>query len=384
MSTVVPASFDEVQAAVRAVRAAHAGARLLPRGGGSKPALSAPRVGEEVLDLSALAGVVEYNPGEYTFTALAGTRIVEVRALLAAQGQYLPFDPPLAERGATLGGTVAAGLSGAGRYRFGGVRDFILGVRLVDGSGELVRGGGKVVKNAAGFDIPKLMVGSLGQFGVLVELTFKVFPASVAHTTVRRRYAAQDAALTALGNVYTARLDIDSLDLLPGSDGSATVAVRLGGLPDALPARAEHVRGLLEGGDILTGADESSGWQSAAEFAWVPAGWIVTKVPLTPRRIPALEAAAGSLQTVRRYSSGGNVAWLAMPPERNSGAAGEEKGSAVQELDRILAGLELSGLVVFGPPELSRSRLRIGWRSGQAFEQRVKAVFDPAGRLPSY
>ena len=381
MSVISPASFEEVQAAVRETRA---GMRLFPRGGGSKPALSAPRQDEATLDMSALSGVVEYNPGEYTFTALAGTKVAEVRALLAAQGQYLPFDPPLAERGATLGGTVASGLSGAGRYRFGGVRDFILGVRFVDGNGELLRGGGKVVKNSAGFDIPKLMVGSLGQFGALVELTFKVFPAAAACTTVRRTCATLDAALAALGGVYTARLDINSLDLTPAADGSATVWVRLGGLPDALPARAEHIRNLLGGGDILTGEDEAREWRAAGEFAWVPEGWCLVKVPLTPRRIIPFEAALGGLQTLRRYSSGGNVAWLAIPARDPCEDLRPSQGHAMQELDRLLAGLALPGLVIFDPPELPRTSVRIGARTGQVFEQRVKAVFDPVGRLPSY
>src|SRR5262245_57119285 len=135
-----PSSIADVQAQVRE----GARARLMVRGAGTKPALSIAREGVQTVDLSGLAAVTEYNPGEYTFTALAGTPVAQVQAMLAEHGQYLPFDPPLVERGATLGGTVAAGLSGPGRYRYGGVRDFILGVRLVDGSGQVVRGGGKV------------------------------------------------------------------------------------------------------------------------------------------------------------------------------------------------------------------------------------------------
>jgi glycolate oxidase FAD binding subunit len=290
-----------------------------------------------------------------------------VQAQLASHGQYLPFDPPLVERGATLGGTVAAGLSGPGRYRYGGVRDFILGVRFVDGHGQLVRGGGKVVKNAAGFDIPKLMVGSLGQFGVLVELTFKVFPRAAAFTTVQQRYSALGDAVAALNRTYTARLDVDALDLVPDSDGAATLWVRLGGLPDALPARAERIRSLLDGGEVMVGADEASVWHAAREFAWVPPGWALVKVPVTPKRITALEEVLGSIHASRRYSGGGNVAWVATPV-------------SIPVIDRMLLPLGLSGLVVFGPPGM----VRIGARNGQAFEQRVKAVFDPAGRLPSF
>ena len=160
-------------------------AHVLPRGNGTKTALSAAPDGVTPLDLSGLSGVIEYQPGEFTFTALAGTRVTEIAAVLAEHGQYLPFDPLLAEAGATLGGTVAAGANGPGRYHYGGLRDFILGVRYVDGEGQIVYAGGKVVKNAAGFDIPKLMVGSLGQFGALVEMTFKVFPKPEANATLR-------------------------------------------------------------------------------------------------------------------------------------------------------------------------------------------------------
>src|SRR5512143_1651914 len=165
-----PTSIEELQSMVRG------SPHVLPRGGGTKPALSTAHNGATVIDLAPLAGMLEYEPGEFVFTALAGTRLADVRAQLAEHGQYLPFDPLLVDRGATLGGTIAAGANGPGRYRYGGVRDFLLGVRFVDGAGEIVHAGGKVVKNSAGFDIPKLMVGSLGQLGALIEVSFKVFP----------------------------------------------------------------------------------------------------------------------------------------------------------------------------------------------------------------
>ncbi len=103
------------------------------KGGGSKTALV--RAAPVVMDMSGLRGVLEYEPDEFTFTALAGTPVREINTLLAQHGQYLPFDPLLADKGATLGGTVAANSSGPGRYRYGGVRDFILGVQFVDGRG---------------------------------------------------------------------------------------------------------------------------------------------------------------------------------------------------------------------------------------------------------
>jgi len=158
--------------------------RVLPRGGGSKPALSTPPEGVAVLDVSGLRGITEHDPDELTVTALAGTPVAAVRDALAAHGQHLPFDPPLVAAGATLGGVVAAGTSGPGRFRHGGVRDFVIGARFLDGDGELVGGGGRVVKNAAGFDLPRLLVGSMGRLGVLVEVAFKVFPAPPAWGTL--------------------------------------------------------------------------------------------------------------------------------------------------------------------------------------------------------
>jgi glycolate oxidase FAD binding subunit len=354
-------TISDVQDAVRSTAG-----RLVPRGAGTKPALSP---GNEALaiDLAGLSGVLEYEPGEFTFTALAGTPISLVRDLLITHGQYLPFDPPLAKRGATLGGNMAAGLSGPGRYRFGGVRDFILGVRFIDGTGQLVRGGGKVVKNAAGFDLPKLMVGSLGQYGVLAEMSFKVFPHPEAYRTVRAAFDALPAALDAMQRVYIAPLDVDALDLTPGEAGQPEVWVRLGGLSSVLAGRAGRIQALLGSGEVLSGPGEEQAWQAAREFSWAPLDWALAKVPLSPARLPAFEAALASVETRRRYSLGGNLAWVALPAEQVAG------------LDSLLARQGLAGLLIFG----AAGKPLLGQRAGEAFNQRVKAALDPAGRFPS-
>jgi glycolate oxidase FAD binding subunit len=366
-----PTKLKELCIAVRE------GARVLPRGGGTKPALSGNRADVAVLDMRGLSGILEYEPGEFTFTALAGTPVAGVARVLAEHGQYLPFDPPLAAHGATLGGTVAAGLSGPGRHRYGGVRDFILGVRYVDAEGQVIRAGGKVVKNAAGFDIPKLMTGSLGSLGVLAELSFKVFPRPPATVTVRLECETMEDALAAMGRLTAAPVELDALDLKPGRfrkpSRSMELLARLAGLPDALPGRAARVRGLI-GGDLLEGAVDAAEWDAAREFAWVPGGWALAKVPLTPRRIPELEAAFAGLEglgnppglaPLRRYSAGGQVAWVALP-EDGIGMLGDS-----------LAALGLGGLVLFGPPGAPR----IGHREGEPFARRVKQAMDPAGRF---
>ena len=347
-----PASIAEVQAAVRA---AAPGARILTRGRGTKPPLSTPPEGAVALDVSGLSGISEYEPGEFTFTALAGTPIAEIDAALAEHGQFLPFDPPLVEAGATLGGTVAAGLSGPGRYRYGGVRDFILGVRYVDGAGEVVRTGGKVVKNAAGFDISKLMVGSLGALGVMVELSFKVFPKPEAYATLRVPHSTLDDALATLHRLTSSQMDFFAIDLTPTPD-SAILEVRLGGLAAAFPDRLTRLGALTGGGDILMDAEDAACWRAAREFTWRPEDAVLVKVPVTPGRIARLEADLTGLANlsglaVRRYSAGGQVAWLSWPP------------AALDGLDAALKALDLSGLVVLGQPGRRDQR---GWACAPA------------------
>jgi len=343
-------------------------AHVVVRGRGTKTALRAPAADAVELDLTGLSGVLEYEPGEFTFTALAGTPLSTVAGLLAEHGQYLPFDPPLAERGATLGGTVAAGLSGSGRYRFGGVRDFILGVRFIDGTGELIRGGGKVVKNAAGFDLPKLMVGSLGQYGVLAEFSFKVFPRPEAYLSLRANYANLATALAPLQAVYKAPLDVDALDLLMAADGQAELWVRLGGLSAVLPARAERIGALLGGAQALAGPEEEAVWHDVRELRWVAPDECLVKVPLSPARLASFDAAVAALPAQRRYVAGGNAAWVALPVDRLPG------------LEAALNAQGLAGLVVFGPA----GRPLLGQSAGAAFARRVKAALDPQGRFSTW
>jgi len=366
-----PATLDEVQAFVCAHQ------KVLPRGGGTKPVLSTPSAGVAPLDLSHLTGILEYEPAEYTFTALAGTRLDTVSRLLSEHGQCLPFDPPLAGRGATLGGTVAAGLSGPGRYQFGGVRDFVLGLRYIDGEGRLIKGGSKVVKNAAGYDLPKLMVGSLGQFGVLVELTFKVLPQPEAAVTAFQHFSQLDEALQSIYRLAMSPLDPNAVDLEvetaeQGADAKPgtgyRLVVRLTGLASALPARLDHLKALLDqpavAMELLRGSEENQLWERVREMDWVPSGWALVKIPLTPRRIPDLESALAGMQSTRRYSAGGQLLWMATP-------------DPIHVLHDQLFNHGFSGLVVFGPPGLTR----LGVRIGAGFEGLVKTALDPSDRF---
>jgi len=171
---VLPGSVDEVGAVVQ--QAAAAKVPVTPWGGGTAAAVGAPpaRVGI-VLALKRLDRLVEHEPGDLTVTAEAGLTLETLQTALRARGQWLSLDPPEAER-ATIGGLIAANASGPRRHLYGTVRDLLIGVTVVTADGSVVRGGGKVVKNVAGYDLPKLFIGSYGTLGIVVEATFKLRP----------------------------------------------------------------------------------------------------------------------------------------------------------------------------------------------------------------
>src|SRR4051812_3337443 len=148
------------------VRAAQsAGTPLRVRGGGTKD-FYGERLAGEVFDVAANNGIVDYDPTELVITARGGTRLDEIEATMRQAGQMLPFEPPHYGPGATLGGCVAAGLSGPRRPYAGAVRDFVLGVRVLDGKGDDLHFGGRVMKNVAGFDVSRLMTGAMGTLGI--------------------------------------------------------------------------------------------------------------------------------------------------------------------------------------------------------------------------
>lgn len=356
---LTPESSDEVQAMVRTHDHLHV------RGGGTKNALSKPADGTTLLATSRLSGILEYEPGEFTFTARAGTPLNEIERALAEHGQYLPFDPPLARHGATLGGTIAAGLSGSGRQRYGGVRDFLIGVRFVDGQGQLVRGGGKVVKNAAGFDLPKLLIGSVGRLGVIVEASFKVFPQPQQYGTIRYAHTTIAAALEQVARLNRSAFDIEALDIAV-EDGQPISFVRQGGLASTLGARQTALREWLGGGDILAASEDIALWQQASDFAWLPPGAALVKIPVTLNTIPHLDEFLASAGVSRRYIAAGNLAWVSWPHD-------------LAELDAQLTQRDLGGLVVLGEATWPF----LGARTGASVAARIKAVLDPQNRLPA-
>lgn len=334
---------------------------LLAFGGQSKNALQVPK-GSTRLELSDVSGVLEYNPDEFTFTALAGTRLKEVEQMLGGNGQAIPFDPPLVEKGGTLGGTVAAGLSGPGRYRNGGIRDFILGVKYLDDEGRAIQAGGKVVKNAAGFDIPKFMVGSLGYFGALVELSFKVFPKPREYRTVRTKFDTLEEALDKLVHIKLLPMEIESLELEP-DNGNYYLFVRLAGESALFSKRTEKIIQEMGDSEIMEGKPEIDFWLALREFSWVALGRTLVKVPITTRHAPTLDKFLDEFEAPRRYSVGANVAWISWADQ-------------VQELDDFLVQQDLAGLALLGSPK----KIKLGHWKETEFYSRIKTALDPSNK----
>ncbi|HET7121142.1 MAG TPA: FAD-binding protein [Solirubrobacterales bacterium] len=355
MSALVATDAAAVQEAVRE------GAPLLPVAGRTLTATH-PEPGGALgaLDVSGLTGVVDYDPAELTFTARAGTPLAEIDAMLAANGQHLPFDPPLLGDRPTLGGAVAAGVTGPNGFA-AGIRDFVIGVRFVDGSGRLAMGGGKVVKNAAGFDLPKLMVGSLGRLGVITELSLKVFPRPEATATVRFPIAGLRNGLAAIADVARGPIPVTALDL----DPRGAVTARIGGSAELIAARAERLARSLEPlGELVSDETaEAAHWEEARRFAWVAPDARLAVVPLPPRRLLALDADLERRGVERRYGLAANVAWVGWPVAEPVAGLGE-----------LLAAHALSGVVLTGPP---LPEPLIGAATGGAFARRIAAALDP-------
>jgi len=237
-AAVLPGSVDEVAAIV--AHAMETGVPIVPWGGGSAIGVGAPpaRAGL-VLVLTRLDALVEHEPGDLTATAQAGITIAALQAALRARGQWLSLDPPDAAR-ATLGGVLAANASGPRRHLYGTARDLLIGVTVVTADGAVVHGGGKVVKNVAGYDLPKLFVGSFGTLGVIVEATVKLRPLPDAERLVAVRFERLQDAGVALRNLLGSDLIPNAVDLLDGPSAGAL------GLPAAPATLAVGFDGLGE------------------------------------------------------------------------------------------------------------------------------------------
>jgi glycolate oxidase FAD binding subunit len=322
---------------------------LCIRGGGSKDFYGGPPRGE-TFGIAAYRGIIDYEPSELVITACAGTPLAEIETALRDKGQMLAFEPPHFGPHSTLGGCIAAGLSGPRRAYAGSVRDAVLGTRMLDGKGDDLRFGGQVMKNVAGFDVSRLLAGSLGTLGVILELSLKVLPVPVAEATLRFEYTAADAIIAM--NEWAGQ----PLPLSATAWHDDKLHVRLAGAAAAVAAAIKTF-----GGEQLDDTVARHYWQdirehSAAFFTSAQALWRLS----LKSTAPPLNLAGTQL-----LEWNGALRWLATDANATDVRAAAQFGGGHATLFR--GGDKSAGVFHPLPPALL------------AIERKLKFTFDPAG-----
>jgi len=344
---------DAVQSFADRVRAAAAaGARLRLCGGGTKDFYGGALEGEP-LDTRAHAGVVRYDPTELVITARSGTPLAQLEATLVEQNQMLAFEPPHFARdgrGATLGGCVAAGLSGPRRVAAGALRDYVLGAVLLDGRARVMRFGGEVMKNVAGYDVARLLAGSLGTLGVLLEVSLKVLPRPVEELSLRLELS-QAAAIAQLNAWGGQPLPISASAWCDGQ-----LQLRLSGAAAAVRAARSVI-----GGEALDRAAATAFWESVREQTHA---FFAGEAPLWRLALPST-AAPLALTAVPFMEWGGALRWIrTQPGDPNPREAAARAGG-----NATLFRAQDKSMGAFAPLDAVSTRLHRG----------LKAAFDPSG-----
>ena len=343
-------------------KAADAGKALRPRGGGSKDFYGGPPRGE-ILDTRDYSGVIEYEPTELVITARAGTPLAEVETALAASGQMLAFEPPHFGA-ATLGGCIAAGLSGPRRAAVGSARDFVLGVRMLDGQGRDLVFGGQVMKNVAGYDVSRLMTGSMGTLGLILEVSLKVLPLPPAQATLRFEMP-EDAALRAM-NLWAGKPLPISAIAFAGTE----LSVRLSGAQAAVDAAMVRL-----GGEVLAGESaDRAFWRGIREqslefFSATP------DLPLWRLSLPSATPPL-KLAGLQLIEWGGALRWLSSAADARVIRDAVEKAGGHATLFRAVD----KSVGVFQP--LDAPLLAIHRKLKQAFDP--KGIFSPGRMYPDF
>ena len=368
------------------------------RGRGSKAGIGRPVQAEYTLDLSALSGVTLYEPDELVLSARAGTPVAEIETLLSDNNQQLDFEPmdyglihASDTGGGTIGGVLAANLSGPRRFKAGAARDHILGIAAVSGRGEAFKSGGRVVKNVTGYDLSKGLAGSWGTLAAVTDVTFKVLPRAETAATVlatdlndRKAVAVMCAALGSSCEVSgAAHLPAGAATMLPelAGAGGAVTALRLEGFGPSVAYRKEALKSVIAGAGGLDelGAEASTSlWRAIRDAAPLAGGdaplW---RISVAPTAGPDMIAALPSLSLRHFYDWSGGLIWLAVD-EDEAGDAGAgiiraalaASGGGHATLVRGSAALR-AAIPPFQPQQPALA----------ALSKRLKDNFDPAGIL---
>ena len=343
MQQVVDRFTDRIRAAAAEKRP------LRLRGGGSKDFYGQALEGE-VLDTRAYAGIVAYEPTELVITARSGTPLAELEAALRAEGQQLAFEPPHFGPGATVGGMVAAGLSGPRRQAAGAVRDFVLGVRMLDGRGDDLSFGGQVMKNVAGYDVSRALAGSLGTLGLILEVSLKVPPLPFAEVTLKLEMP-QDKAIAILNHWGGHPLPISAC-----AWAEDALAVRLSGAASAVKAAREAI-----GGEAIEAAEAQRFWLGIREQT---DSFFQTAKPLWRLSVPTIVPPL-ALPGLQLIEWGGALRWLASSADARTIRAAAAHAGGHATLFR--AADKSAGVFTPLAPALAK------------IHRNLKDAFDPAG-----
>ena len=327
---------NEEEAAALVAACAAASRPLAIRGGGTKAAVGRPVNAEATLSTQAFTGITLYEPAELVIAARAGTPLAEIERTLADRGQMLPFEPAdarvlLGSQGeATVGGLAATNLSGPRRIMAGACRDAMIGVRFVNGRGEVVKSGGRVMKNVTGLDLVKLAAGSWGTLGLLTEVTFTVQPKAERSATLVIDGLDDTRGIDALNAALGSPFEITGAAHLPaGLAGErARTILRIEGFSPSVDYRVGELRHLLAAYGpaerIVDAAEARRLWQDVrdARFLAEPREHAVWRLSTVPTAGPRIVAAVAGLGDVRFfYDWGGGLVWLSVPAEGDCGAA---------------------------------------------------------------
>ena len=392
-----PTSSDELKDLVASAAADEVRLEIL--GAGTKRGFGRPVEAGRVVRLDGLADITLYEPEELVMAARAGTPIAEIEARLAEHQQQLAFEPP--DYGALLGGAVGQGtiggafacnLSGPRRIKAGAARDHLLGVQAVTGRGELIKSGGRVVKNVTGYDLCKLLSGSLGTLAVMSELTFKVLPAPPETSSLLLAGLAREQAFAALRRALGSAYDVAGAAYLPAraaarsavapvaAAGADLAVLRLEGLTPSVRYRTQALKQLLAspGGTIeqLDAAPSLALWREIRDVALLPGELNLWRVSTAPTAGPALiDELERQLELAWLADWAGGLLWLAVP---GAAAGGPEDGGAAAIRGALAepgghatlvrgSGALRASVPVFQPQEAALARLTA----------RVKDSFDP-------
>jgi glycolate oxidase FAD binding subunit len=388
-----PTTVDGVSR-VLALASAH-GLAVAPVGGGARLAWGTPpRRLDVVLSLARLDRILSHEPEDLTLSAECGVTLEALDAALRPHRQFVPLDP--ARPGSsTVGGLIATGAAGPYRARYGTMRDLLLGLTVVRADGTVVKGGGRVVKNVTGYDIPKLHVGALGTLGVVVEAHLRLHPRPVEERSWVFGFASAEAALEAALAVRETPVVLSRCQLVTASALSAlgereppaaALAMTIGSVPEAVRAQGSQIAHVCAraGSPAVDVPQAHTWWQRVAEVTWPdgPAPHLTLRIGIRPtdavkamRAVEAIPSTDGSLRATLNVATGVLHATLAPIEARRV-------REVVARVREALAGLDGTCVVEHAPPE-ALPGLEVWGDVGPALEamRRLKRELDPAGVL---